>query len=222
MSEMKEWAVGDHVHGRLVDTHGYELVDEVLWVFRKVLDGQHAALVTADPTGGNRACFLQLGYARRDINELVWQLQGVLGDPWRRTAKFMFDESEAPFPEFSGYPELPLLSTPEAVTEWMERWLPKFEARLGLDEVVAELRAQIDDAPPARVDARRRGRILPLMANQMLSGWRGAPDEQEYFTHLERWEAEGGSTQPMYRRLLDNAVAWIAEHPNGVDRELAG
>ena len=49
---MNEWAVGDHLHARLAEPHGYELIDEDISDFRKIVDTQHAVTVNAAPTGG--------------------------------------------------------------------------------------------------------------------------------------------------------------------------
>ncbi|MEM7095247.1 MAG: hypothetical protein AAF567_19770 [Actinomycetota bacterium] len=104
----------------------------------------------------------------------------------------------------------------EDVASYLERWVPT------LDEVanLSFVDAYVDARNPAT------GSYLHLqarIANRMLWGW-DAEDEAMLVDDLERFShvKEGHPTRVQMQAVYERRVAWIAAHPDGIERELTG
>ena len=249
---MARWNVAALVRKELTESFGYTRYKKSdLEHFIRVVDAQHAVVLQGDYSAGR--VHMTIGFARRDINELCQQLdpQTDFGyGPWK---PLVFSQGALWSRPIAGEPArvdgritsswLAHDDSPEEVTEWLHRYVPGFHVGARLDVIEHELEDENPDGPAVfmgrTLPTRRESNKLPLMANQMLWGWRGQVDVDDYLTSYveseaqtmnklagddlsererEQWEYQLGRM----RRIINGVQTWVAEHPNGIERELAG
>ena len=249
---MARWNVAALVREELTESFGYTRYKKSdLEHFIRVVDAQHAVVLGGDFSAGRVR--LTIGFARRDINELCQQLnpQTDFGyGPWKplvlsQAARWSRPIAGEPA-EVGGKLTSSWLAhrhSPEEVTEWLHRYVPGFHVGARLDVIERELEDENPDGPAVfmgrTVPTRRESNKVALMANQMLWGWRGQVDFDDYLTSYIESEArlskklasddlsEKERDQAEYqlgrmRRIINGVQAWVAEHPDGIERELAG
>ena len=231
---MGSFDAGRAVREYLVAHHAFEECDVPGRLFR-VVDQQHAlvfhdGLAHVGPRGGYTEVRAQLHVARRDLNELIREILD-LNDPWAWEWWPTFDVTRHLGIEWA-MPQHPS-ATPtyfKGPEEWMERWIDSW---LPLFEEKAPSMAFLMD-----VFARNSNRDIGHKAHRrkftaMLDGWTDA-DEEEFLAPVERFLADPESHESAKelpratfvrlvanrRSELDRTRAWLAEHPNGIEREL--
>lgn len=209
------WNIGLYVADLLTDQHGFEQLEEPSH-FRKVVDSQHAAFVSISPwdrkpPGGYDSPSVRFGVARRDINELWAKLINDRVEPWRSTVSFSYSETErvGSFLYFE--------HSQDDVEGFVDEWMPK---------MVAE-HTNLASVERRLGEVRRSGRMdttfIPRMMNALLDGWTEA-DSVEFLGELSN-RIENLSDQDDRERIhrqIERVKAWVAEHPDGVERELTG
>lgn len=122
------WDIGRLIGDELVARFGFEAEPDWDGVFQRVVDSQHAVIVTIGdwgrvPGGGSTMPSPRFGVARRDINELWNNLLDDRVRRWRRTVR--------EHPWFFGREPVSFLTSrdePVDVTRWMDELIPRLVA----------------------------------------------------------------------------------------------
>jgi hypothetical protein len=223
---MTDWNLAEFVTDQLTQAYGYELLaGEESVLFRRVVDAQHAVLFDALLDSGSAS--LTAGIARRDINELRFGLVGLadtdafLRGPWAALA----DPGST-----DQFLDMPLSvwhrprDSEEEISEWFRIWIPQLETAANLAYVQESLEYEDPSWPEHRRLRARKRTLLARTANQMLWGWRGDRDFEEFLAPLQREIADhpGDAFEISMRERIDRTEAWILNHPQGIERELIG
>ena len=215
---MSRWNIAEFCESQLLERFGFE-ADRIEGSFVRRIDAQHAVMMEINgfgrgPNAGTNPSY-EVWLARRDINELRIEL--ATGSrklrPWSGTLR------EPPASPFLGRP-VPgwqsITMTEEMVAGYLEKWIPPLDglANLGFME------KQMTTTSP--ITGEQSYRIVRI-PNRMLSGWR---DEDELLIEQELASVQQYGPEVVVRVEMEAKIervrAWIAEHPDGVERELAG
>jgi|GEM_PF-3803903 len=212
------------VADRIVEKYGFERMPNktVAW-FRLIVDSQHSAMVLFSkwdgpngPTGGLTAAF-KFGIARRDINELWSELFGNELGIWRTTVeeRWPFFEHGRPGAGLS-YSEYSV----QEVEEWVDLWVPRLIESSTLPFVKEKLDEFSKRSRPT-VDMTK----TPRMMNKLLDGEWSDADEVEFLGSfhemIEKFPADDERVV-LRKAQLERLRAWLAEYPDGIERELTG
>ena len=102
------------------------------------------------------------------------------------------------------------------VAEWVETWLPEWAEKTPNMPLLTEVIAKQAASPNKGV--RSRVRSVRWMT-AMLDGWTDA-DEEEFHLSYEREHPTEPDKPDTFLEHIGRARAWIAEHPDGIEREL--
>lgn len=216
------WNIGLFVADLLVDQHGFEQLDAPSHFLKKV-DGQHAALVSMspwdrEPPGGHDRPSVYFGVARRDINELWRDLIRETIDPWKATTNVSFSADDPSLGSLSY-----LTTSRDDVAEFVDEWIPKMLAeRTNLASVEAELTRRRRRTTVANGLMKGDPTVFPRMMNALLDGWT-EEEEAEFMGELQgRHDFLNPEPRARVAAQMERVRAWVAEHPDGVERELTG
>lgn len=220
--------VGWEVANRLLDVHGFEQgTDLSPGEFRRIVDSQHAATVTFEKWdekgGGALTARFELGVARRDINEL-WR--DLLQEGWsiwwptlRERHPWFFNDgrphSGMSYLTWSGGPRT---YSEDEVAHWVDTYIPRLLDEAMSLSFVREHLAKYQTGK--NVDQTR----LPRIMNALLDGeWTEEADAELLGRLRLRIEKNppGTDNHALAVRQLAAVEKWLAEHPDGIDRELA-
>lgn len=207
----------------LVEEHGYlEVPAEGRFV--KQMDAQHWVGVTLSPPFRDRSpstpsrAQARCMVSRLDINKLRRELFDADPEDWFPSV------TEAPGPWFFGEP--PVFLEHEALGEPPPPWLvqvPSEPLRPWLDKQVLRLEREGPSLSFVRRQLELSGPKLlrgPWICNRLLDGWDDEAEEA-----LSNWARELAEEDNDAARAAEEKIgrvrAWIAEHPDGVERELA-
>ena len=205
--------LGREAFSQLVEKHGF--TGDAPNLFKQV-DSQHAFCVRISrwdgrPEGGDNSFVLGLGVARRDNN----QLRDVLLPGWGDWGKTLIETSppfieECPRPNFSY-----MLNSIEEIGQWADLWIPRL-----VDETtnLPFIKAKLDEY---KTDIGFT--IFPRLVEAMLDGWNDEAEEEFMDGHFLRQLGEDWKDDPdrsIRQGRLDRVREWIAEHPDGIEREL--
>lgn len=222
---MTEINRGRIVRDRLMGEYGFIEMDRIGQI-RRVVDDQHA-LIFEDgqwhrgSAGGYRLIDPSLKVARRDVNELRALVCDDGWDSWGATFDVTREISVEWLDRPDGWPKISAFAGTEAqVGPWLESWMPRFleeGPRMPLLYTILE-RAKIN---PNKVGAG----LWQLQMTAMLDGWTDE-DEEVYCLSPERNLRSRDDVDEEIREAalarIAKTRAWVAEHPNGIERELMG
>lgn len=210
---MTEFNLGKAVVDRLIANHGFE-TSERIGEFRCVVDSQHA-LVYEDKqwhrsrSGGYSSVDAWLKVARRDVNELRSHVMDDEWSVWGPTFDVTREVRPGAFKVFFG--------TDADVEPWIDGWLPRFV------EVAPHLPLLSSVLEKASSNPRQKDGVRWVRwMTAMLDGW-SVEDEEEFLGPLlDGIDSPDLSEEFRARRQgrIDRTRAWVAEHPNGIEREL--
>ena len=217
--------VGREVGDLLEEEYGFER-SEVPGRYFRIEDAQHA-LVYKDghwhvrrdswKGGGDSTVSAQLWVARLDINELskgTFQRKDRGG--WWPTVNVTREIRPWGFGSYTGRFEGFDRTREMDVAEWVETWLPEWAEKTPnmplLTEVIAKQAASPNNGVQATVRSVR-------WMTAMLDGWTDA-DEEEFHLSYEREHPPEPDKPDTFLEHIGRARAWIAEHPDGIEREL--
>lgn len=220
---MAELDLGRVVRDRLIDQHGFSEMNRIGQI-QRIVDEQHALIFEdgqwhRSREGGYRHISPSLKVARRDINELRAYVMDDGWESWFAT----FDVTKEIGLEWldrpAGRPKgFPFAGTESQVDSWLDSWMPRFAEqapRMPLLYKILE-RAKLK---PHKVGAGE----WQVWMTAMLDGW--ADEHEERFlipkdTALREREDLDEVQLARLRGRVERTRAWIAEHPNGIEREL--
>jgi len=220
-----ELNVGRAVRDRLIGEHGFEETgDPYFGTLRKVVDSQRALIFEdhdwdRSSEGGSREVSAQLKIARRDVNELRAYVSDDGWDSWGATFDVTKEISVEWLDRPDGWSRFSAFAGTEAqVDPWLESWISRFVdegPRMPLLYTILE-RAKIN---PNKVGASE----WQVWMTAMLDGWTEA-DEQQFLIPKDIALRERTDLDEDQRFRLRGRVertrAWVAEHPDGIEREL--
>ena len=197
--------VGREVRSHLLGRFGFVDDEARPGQYRRAVDAQHQLFITdaawnKGKGGGHTTASLEFQVARRDINELRMELLNPLGIWWPtvKVNKLLFD----------GDSKLSLLTDYKldavAVSDYCDLWVPKF-----IEEAprLLYIHEMFEVARP--VKPLWRSTHIARMLDTLLEGDWSATSEDEFFFRL---------TDEMQQRIR----AWVAEHPDGIERDVHG
>lgn len=196
---------GREVQSHLLTRFGFVNDEDRPGRYRLPVDAQHQLVITdgtwgKSKEGGHTSANLYFQVARRDINELRGQILNDMGVWWPTlkvdTILFDGDRTVGHLSDFR--------LDAAAVSAFCDLWVPRFVAeapRLSyIHEMFAAARAH---------EKLARSTKIPRMLDSMLEGTWSSDAEAEFFPGLIVPD-----DQEKIRR-------WVAENPNGIERELA-
>lgn len=216
---MDERNIGWEVANRLVDVHGFEPAPEHPGRFRRIVDSQHAVLVTFsrwdEPNGGALRASFYFGIARRDINELWRDLLDPRVLTWRPTLQerpTFFDDGR-PLAGFSDRDY-----TAEEMADWLDLWVPRLVSEA---PCLPFLRAKLADE--AFQNRSPDATQVPRMINKLLDGEWTEEEDEEWFGRWRQTMKNRPSEHVGHQAAVRKTAAvraWLEAHPDGVEREL--
>lgn len=221
---MTDRNLGREVGELLVDEHGFARDDRVPGRFFRVVDSQHALVFwDADwdkgPGGytwkaGYLTVSAQLFVARRDINELALEIydKDIFRHPYP-TVRVDREIRPMGFGRYTGQFEGFNREVERDVPAWIDSWLPEFAERTPNMPLLTQSIAKQAAHP-------RGGGVVSWVRwmTAMLDGWTEA-DEQEFLL-VEHDAKTGPDTIDSFSATVERTRAWLAEHPDGIEREL--
>lgn len=230
MTAMKERDIGFEMSGRLVNEHGFEQDHTWRGRFRKIVDAEHAAVVTfsswREPGGGAGRGVPIFGVARSDINLLEDQLldRKVKGQ-WRATieerGKAFFVAHGRPLGGFTDIAsDRTHAYSEQEIVDWVDTWVPRLvEDATSLPWLRGKL-AEYHEAFQRLPGDQTKN---PRMMNKLLDGRWTQADDEELFGPLRAVIEKFPDDEKRVSWLaqIQRVHDWVDEHPNGVKRELA-
>ena len=204
------------IRDALVDRFGY--THRRQGRFTLEVDSEHSAVLVVGPNFGERRtneARIWLGVMRRDINDLWRELLSKSLSEWFPTINnsepYFFGEAD---PNFSH-----LFHTPEVIQEWLDAYIPRLASELCNYRFVSQ---RIDEYARNGVPAAGHPGRLQLFVTALLDGWTDEAEE-EFLAPMvaqldEDWRDDPDGSIRQGR--IDRVRAWIAEHPDGVERQL--
>ena len=200
----------------LIEQYGFENTERYD-VFRKIVDSQHAMIIEdrsseATKSTNHSSVHLRFELARRDINEMWRDMINDNIGPWRATIPvdlLLFDPLTEAMISSGALDQ-------DGVKAYFETYMPQFESLANLAGVNKAI-----DAIANHPKQQGRERVARHM-QAMLNGWTDA-DEEEFHAPGDRFmEANPDhSAYQVWEQRLTATRSWLAEHPNGIERELA-
>lgn len=206
------------VHDALIGRFGYTHRDTGRFTID--VDSQHQALVVVGPNFGQRRtnqAEIGLGVIRRDVRDLESELLHDRLPEWRATIR------NATKPHFWGEPD-PYFSylrhTSEDVQEWLDGNIPRLvteACNYGFVAMKLEEAASHGSSYAASSDRTWSSRL----ATALLDGWTDEAEDEFMSVLVSELEAEDRHDVDRSKRQgrIDRVRAWIAEHPDGIERE---
>ena len=177
------------------------------------VDDQHSIFITIDPWRPRKkdsSARLIIGIARKDNNELRRTMLQPEWETWDKTVV----QKRPPFIEGSPPTLFSNVTKRElGLQEWLDTYMPRlFDECANLPFIKAQLEQQKDD---------KDFTIRPRMFEEMLDGWTNEAEVEfldSFF--IPRLHAVDGPERTKRQAQIDRIRAWIAEHPDGIEREL--
>jgi len=218
------WNVCEYISSRLSSQFGYEEVGHPS-VLQRRIDNQHLVQASIRPfnrgAAGTRAG-VEFALGRRDINELMIDVFSSPLGSWTASVLELRGDHR-----FLGRPDGHWIvgeATEADVDAFLERWVPPLDGIANLafiEEYIATNDPEWDDENRDRV---KQMFWSTAVANRMLSGW--SPERDEHFLQYRIDSVAHFEPDSRMRVLTEGQVVtireWIAENPNGVERELTG
>lgn len=222
----REENVGLDVFERMRDFHGFDVRSKkVSNQLERSIDAEHAVGIflspwqKAPPTGGRRVT-VAFSVSRQDISRLQAKLRGHPDGSWSWAAsepRPFFGQSEGVWASGDDRDE---------IESWIDAWVPTLVSEapsLGFIEAWWE-----HTRPPAE-DADQTGIWFgryqwPRICNQLLWGWTAEAETELLEPYVKITERFGPEHRLYARRteIVERVRSWIAEHPDGIDRQLTG
>ncbi|MEM7095243.1 MAG: hypothetical protein AAF567_19750 [Actinomycetota bacterium] len=217
------WNIAEFIEAQLRESFGFSAWSEsertgADGCFEHVVDEQHAVIVVIDGfgrgDGAGSVPSLTVSLSRRDINELLAELS-LASDvgPWRHT---VLEKTWRPFLDRTHPSWIGSRTTADEVAEYLDEWTPLLLAAANLPFI----EGYMNEVDPQSGEVEYRS---VRIANRMLWGW-DAGDDALLEADRDRF-AHGPEGHPLRIRVeaeYERRVAWIAAHPDGIERELTG
>lgn len=214
------WNIAEFAESQLLERFGFatsahKTAQGIESVFERQVDAQHAVIVSIvgfdRGAGVGHIPFLDLGLARRDINDLQAEMISAdISGPWTK----IVDEKRGRFLGREREDWISHMHGPEVVVDYLERWIPGLDVLANLSFIESRLNATADV---------RISNDAAWLSNRMLWGWRPEDDEVLEARLAEFARApDGHPIRVQIEAEYERRRAWIAAHPDGVARELTG
>ena len=235
---MGSFNAGRAVRDFLIGENGFAECDSEYKISRRV-DRQHS-LIFEDghwhrgPKGGYTTVSPKLWVARRDLNDLSREISNpgsVRNWECRPTLNVTAHlDIEWALPHRLSSQSRTFKGPEEWLPPWVDSWLPVFADKAPHMPFLTEVLAKQSNGTRAQRDWVRGWRKLTAMLD---GSWTEAHDE-EFLAPIERFLADPESNESTRtlpkeklaklivnrQAVLDRTRAWLAEHPDGIEREL--
>ncbi len=201
----------------LVERFGFSEMEPGVYMFE--VDAQHSAKVLVSPWNGRRRNLARVQQAviRRDVNDLRRELLQPDLPVWASSIS-----NSRPRPHFFGEDDPRFdykFHTPEFVQERLDEAIPRLLSEACTFEFFSDYLLKCWNDPKNRQTSQAQ-----MFMTALLDGW-SEEAEQEFLAPMVRsldkdWDDE--SKKAWQQGRVDRVRAWIAEHPDGVERELTG
>ncbi len=225
MGTARDENIGLDVAERICERYGFSAEErKSTGVFVRVMDAQHAVTISlvpwqkAPPKGGSQVS-VSFGVSRRDITDLREELFDDVVSQWWWTVTEPPRFFDQPFGNWASTAER------SQITEWVDLWVPRLIEEAPLLSFIEQwwhrTVAPREDGSSANWDSRTD---VGRLCNQLL--WGLTPEaEEELLVPFEQLIEQIGPDDKYKRhdKMVAQAArirAWLADHPNGIEREL--
>lgn len=185
--------------------------------FTYQVDSEHSAYVELSPWEGRRRNFasIRFGIARRDVNVLRKQLLQL-----ELSEKFATITDREPYffgmrsPRFEY-----IFHTPDVIQQWLDEMIPRLKDEASNFNFLS---VKMDQYSRHAEPSTRRSVHIPRFMTALLDGW-SDDAEEEFLAPMVAQLDEDWRDDPdglIRQGRIDRVRAWIAEHPDGVERQL--